>query len=177
MWWMTYATCQTLKWCLKRNHNVSRAEVWIHFFHSMLCCVRSSVFSVRGKCTTGFNDYHGHAGTVLSASLALLQVLPMLAIKSLAQHAPAWLLSRIYITAAERKGQIRVILWPLLWCKLMVTSRCTVWKVFFFCFMSGPHRESPLYRKSLGNAWCLKGTCLCTYMWVSIECLPTHKLK
>lgn len=63
------------------------------------------------KRMTGSTDYHGHAGTVISAGLALFQVCPMPAIKSLTQLAPPGLLSHAgYITAAERRGQIIFLL-------------------------------------------------------------------
>ncbi len=62
-----------------------------------------AVFLARTKCLKGFTDYHGRAGIVISAGLALLHLHPLLTIKSLTQPAPPGLFSHaVYITAAER---------------------------------------------------------------------------
>lgn len=113
----------------------------------MLYCECSLVFFffslVRVICTIGFTDYHERAGTVISAGLALFQVRPMLAIKSLTQHAPPGLLSHaVYITAAEKTGQMRVLLWTLLWCKLAAILRCTA-PAFFFSPLLFPFLIEP----------------------------------
>ena len=112
-WWMTQSACQTFKWCLKKITIIIWSgaeqtkcllvfsEVWIEF-------IFPACSAVRALSRRGFTDYHRCAGTVISAGLALFQVCPMLAIKSLTQHAPPGLLSHaVYITAAERTGHIR----------------------------------------------------------------------